>query len=110
VCLERGEADAASWSARQALRVSPYDERLYRILMRAADAAGHPAGVESVLDELITLVAEDVEPFDAVHPETLELYRELSRRRRPSHAEAGWPRMSSGSTARRASTATTNSR
>jgi hypothetical protein len=60
--------------------VSAYDERLYRILLRAADAAGNPAGVESVMSELVRLVAEDVEPYDAVHPETLELYRSLSRR------------------------------
>jgi hypothetical protein len=30
--------------------------------------------------ELVHLVADDVEPFDAVHPETLALYRRLSRR------------------------------
>ncbi|MGH9028344.1 MAG: AfsR/SARP family transcriptional regulator, partial [Acidimicrobiales bacterium] len=70
----------AEWVSRQALRVSPYDERMYRFLMRAADAAGHPAGVESVMEELVHLVAEEVEPYDAVHPETLELYRALSRR------------------------------
>jgi DNA-binding SARP family transcriptional activator len=79
-CLVRGDPEAASWAARQGLRVSAYDERLYRVLMRAADAAGNPAGVESTLDELVTLIAEDVEPFDAVHPETLELYQSLSRR------------------------------
>jgi DNA-binding SARP family transcriptional activator len=77
-----GQSDWANaeWAARQALRVSPYDERLYRVLMRSADQAGNPAGVESVMRELVHLVAEDVEPFDAVHPETFRLYRELSRR------------------------------
>lgn len=60
--------------------MSAYDERLYRILMRAADRAGNPAGIENVMDELTRLVGDEVEPFDAVHPETLELYRELSRR------------------------------
>jgi len=48
--------------------------------LRAADIAGHPAGVEAVMQQLIQLVADDVEPYDAVHPETLELYRRLSRR------------------------------
>jgi len=62
------------------LRVSPYDERLYRVLMNASDAAGNPAGVEIHHAELVHLVADDVEPFDAVHPETLALYRRLSRR------------------------------
>jgi DNA-binding SARP family transcriptional activator len=62
------------------LKVSPYDERLYRVLMSAADAAGNPAGVESTFSELVHLVADEIEPFDAVHPETLALYRKLSRR------------------------------
>ena len=83
-CLSVGDPGGAEWSARQGLQVSAYDERLYRILLRAADAAGNPAGVESVMAELVRLVAEDVEPYDAVHPETLDLYRVLSRRPRPT--------------------------
>jgi hypothetical protein len=79
-CLGRGDASGAEWAARRGLVVSPYDERLYRILLRAADLAGNPAGVEAVMAELVRLVAEDVEPFDAVHPETLALYRSLTRR------------------------------
>jgi DNA-binding SARP family transcriptional activator len=79
-CLDRLDPREAEWAARQALRVSPYDERLYRVLLRAADVAGNPAGVESVMAELVRLVAEDIEPFDAVHPETADLYRSLSRR------------------------------
>jgi DNA-binding SARP family transcriptional activator len=77
---EAGDPALAEWSARQALKVSAYDERLYRVLLRAADAAGNPARIESPMQELVQLVAEDVEPFDSVHPETLELYRRLSRR------------------------------
>jgi DNA-binding SARP family transcriptional activator len=83
-CLSAGDPGRAEWSARQGLQVSAYDERLYRLLLRAADAAGNPAGVESVMTELVRLVADDVEPYDAVHPETLELYRTLSRRSTPS--------------------------
>ena len=79
-CLEALDPREAEWAARQALRVSPYDERLYRVLLKAADVAGNPAGVESVMGELVRLVAEDIEPFDAVHPETADLYRSLSRR------------------------------
>jgi putative SOS response-associated peptidase YedK len=37
-------------------------------------------GVENTMRELVHLVAEEVEPYDAVHPETLDLYRRLSRR------------------------------
>ncbi len=79
-CLDNGDAPSAEWAARQGLRVSPYDERLYRVLLKSSDAAGNPAGVESIMAELIHLIADDVEPFDAVHPETLSLYRNLSRR------------------------------
>jgi hypothetical protein len=78
--LEIHDAAGAEWAARQGLRVSPYDERLYRILLRVADAAGNPAGVEAIMAELTHVVADDVEPFDTVHPETLALYRSLSRR------------------------------
>jgi DNA-binding SARP family transcriptional activator len=80
LCLSAGDPDEAEWGARQGLRISAYDERLYRVLLRTADAMGNPAGVESVMSELTHLVADDVEPFDAVHPETVELYRALSRR------------------------------
>jgi DNA-binding SARP family transcriptional activator len=79
-CLEVANAPGAEWAARQGLKVSPYDERLYRVLMNASDAAGNPAGVESAMAELVHLIADDIEPFDAVHPETLALYRKLSRR------------------------------
>jgi DNA-binding SARP family transcriptional activator len=79
--LRRGDAAGAEWSARKGLLVSPYDERLYRMLLRAADRAGNPAGVESVMSELIRLVADEVEPFDSVHPSTMDLYRSLSRRK-----------------------------
>ncbi len=80
-CLDTGNPSGAEWAARRGLLASPYDERLYRVLLRAADAAGNPAGVEAAMAELVRLVADDVEPFDAVHPETLDLYRSLSRRR-----------------------------
>ena len=79
-----GDAAGAEWAARQGLLVSPYDERLFRILMRAADAAGNPAGVEAVMAELLRLVGDDIEPYDSVHPETYDLYRSLSRRNVPS--------------------------
>jgi DNA-binding SARP family transcriptional activator len=79
-CLSAGDSAGAEWAARKGLLVSPYDERLFRILMRAADAAGNPAGVEAVMSELLQLVGDDIEPYDSVHPETYDLYRSLSRR------------------------------
>src|SRR6202034_1416134 len=57
--ISDGRPGDAEWAARQALRVSAYDERLYRILLRCADQVGNPAGVETVMAELIQLVADD---------------------------------------------------
>ena len=82
-CMEKEDPAGVEWSARQGLLVSPYDERLYRLLMRAADLAGNPAGVEAVMSELLQLVGGEVEPYDSVHPETYDLYRSLSRRQVP---------------------------
>jgi hypothetical protein len=79
--LSSSDPMGAEWAARQGLRVCPYDERLFRVLLRAADAAGNPAGVEAVMDELVSVVADEIEPYDAVHPETYALYASLSRRR-----------------------------
>lgn len=80
-CLAARDPASAEWAARRGLLVSPYDERLYRILLRSADLAGNPAGVEAVMSELLHLVADGVEPFDSIHPETTDLYRALTRRR-----------------------------
>ncbi|MGD0880630.1 MAG: BTAD domain-containing putative transcriptional regulator [Acidimicrobiales bacterium] len=82
-CLREGDPRGAEWAARRGLVVSPYDERLYRMLMRAADAAGNPSGVESVMAELVRVVADEIEPIESVHPSTLALYRSLSRKRVP---------------------------
>lgn len=80
--LKLGNARGAEWAARRGLVVSPYDERLYRMLMRASDLGGNPAGVDAAMSELLTLVADGIEPLDAVHPSTMELYRQLSRRKK----------------------------
>jgi hypothetical protein len=80
--LRAGDPYGAEWAARKGLLVSPYDERLYRMLLRTADAAGNPGGVETVMAELVRVVADEVEPVESVHPSTLALYRSLSRRSR----------------------------
>jgi DNA-binding SARP family transcriptional activator len=88
--LSAGRARSAGNAARMGLVVSPYDERLYRRLLRCADQEGNPAGVERVMAELLAQV--DGTPWrdpasafdlDAVHPKTASLYEALSRRRRP---------------------------
>jgi len=72
---------AAEWALSQGLLASPGNELLYRDRMLAADAAGNPAGVEAVLDELCQVV-EALEPYDSLHPETLGVYESVSRKRR----------------------------
>ena len=52
ITLELGDWRAAEWAARQGLRAFPCDERLYRVLMRAAHASGSVSGVHRVFDEL----------------------------------------------------------
>lgn len=98
--LAAGDGRRAAWAARRGLLASPYDERLYRILLRAADLEGNPAGVEAAMAELVLLVAGGdgaslvtgvrtqrrghplpVTATDLVHPDTAALYRALSRRR-----------------------------
>ncbi|MFP3899523.1 MAG: BTAD domain-containing putative transcriptional regulator [Acidimicrobiia bacterium] len=88
VRLATGAWRAAEWAARQGLRAFPSDERMYRLLMRTARAAGNIPGVQRVFRELCDVLADPdtgVEPEDTVHPETIELLEELtgsvSRRR-----------------------------
>jgi DNA-binding SARP family transcriptional activator len=86
--LEQGDHRQANWAARRGLLASPYDERLYRVLMRAADAAGNPAGVEAVWKELLSVLDADLELVDdELHPETVALYTALRPRARPRPAD-----------------------
>jgi len=91
----QGAADAlaarrgaeAEWLVRQALRACPYDERLYRALLRATDAQGNRAGLRLAMAELHLLSGGDESdqrdqeecPGRWLHPRTLALYRELTR-------------------------------
>ena len=73
--LRRGDPWGARRSARRGLRATPYDERLYRVLMRAAHAAGDAAGVDAVMLELTDRLGVDL---DGTERGTRELYRDLS--------------------------------
>lgn len=105
--LHHGDGAAAAWAARRGLRACPYDERLYRALLRAADAQGNPGGVEAVMVELGRVLGSEEPgqglpagppgsapptrgwppsrlgppPLALVHPETANLYCALTRRR-----------------------------
>jgi DNA-binding SARP family transcriptional activator/nucleoid-associated protein YgaU len=81
VRLAAGDWRSAEWAARQGLRAFPSDERMYRLLMRTAAAAGNVPGVQRVFRELCDVLADPdlgVEPEDTVHPETIELLETLT--------------------------------
>jgi DNA-binding SARP family transcriptional activator len=84
VRLKRG--DEAEWMVRQALRVSPYDERLYRALLVATAAQGNRVRLHAAMAQLQTLAGEATLPpartvayaqADCLHPATTDLYRDL---------------------------------
>jgi DNA-binding SARP family transcriptional activator len=84
--VQLGCGDEAEWMVRQALRVSPYDERLYRVLLRAAAVQGNRVRLRSVMAQLVTLAGGGahpqaptaaLQPTDCLHAETTALYRDL---------------------------------
>ena len=91
VRLAMGDWRSAEWAARQGLRAFPSDERMYRLLMRTARAAGNIPGVQRVFRELCDVLADPdlgVEPEDTLHPETIELLEELTGTM-PRHGRMG---------------------
>lgn len=88
--LDHGDPQTAIWAARQGLLGAPGDEILYRDWMLAQDAQGNLAGVKAVMDELLAVV-DDLEPYDAVHPTTLDLYERLVGRGTRKRADLGRP-------------------
>ena len=78
--LDERDTRAALWSAEAGLRACPYDERLFRFLMRAHDLDGNLAAVRETMERLEKVVEDDIEPVESVHPETNELYAKLMRR------------------------------
>ena len=95
--VELGRVDDAEWIVRKALRVSPYDERLYRALLKVTAAQGNRARLHATMAHLQTLAGEPrspatpraaLAPPDCLHPETRALYCELLVR---SPAAGGHP-------------------
>lgn len=79
--LLENEPSAAVWAVRRGLLASPWDEGLYRLLMRAHHAAGNTGGVDAALRGLARALEWTGAPLDGVHPETARLYRSLVGRR-----------------------------
>jgi DNA-binding SARP family transcriptional activator len=95
--LRRGRGEDAEWAIRRGLRASPYDERLYRALLWAAEVMGNRVGMRSTMAELRRLAADGGIPVrgakpgtgghaapSLLHPKTLALFRELSRGELPA--------------------------
>ena len=87
--LSLGQTAQAEWIVRRALVVSPYDERLYRALLRAIAAQGNRLALHVTMARLLTL-ASDVggwsetggrpeKSLTCLHPQTADLYRDLLR-------------------------------
>jgi DNA-binding SARP family transcriptional activator len=86
----QGRAVEAERVVRRALLACPYDERLYRSLLRVAAAQGNRVGLRSTVAQLVALASDEVsgatgptigrrgEPvLTCLHPETAALYHQL---------------------------------
>jgi DNA-binding SARP family transcriptional activator len=98
--LHRGCGEEAEWMIRRALQVSPYDERLYRALLRAAETMGNRLGLRTAMAEILFVAAEGGLPWrgpptgtaslrepSSVHPRTMALFHELARGELPAARE-----------------------
>jgi DNA-binding SARP family transcriptional activator len=84
--LREGQAAEAEWIVRRGLVLSPYDERLYRALLRALAAQGNRIGLRAAMAQLLVVARDAPAPpvrgwdgtgLETLHPETTSLYREL---------------------------------
>ena len=95
--LDRGCGEEAAWVIRRGLRASPYDERLYRGLLRAMEVMGNRVGLRSTMAELLCLAGDGAgraagpgpgtagcRAWSSIHPETVALFLELGRRELPA--------------------------
>lgn len=76
--LGDGDHLGAEWAASRGIKACPFDERLHRLLMRAADAAGNRAGVRAAFRQLGLVLEIDGDPRRGVHPQTAALYDRLA--------------------------------
>lgn len=78
--LERDDPRGAERAARAGLTISPGEERLYRILLRAAAAQDSKPMVERLYREMLDVLADPdlgIEPEATVSAGTVELFNEL---------------------------------
>jgi DNA-binding SARP family transcriptional activator len=95
--LARGSGEEAAWVIRRGLLANPYDERLYRGLLWATEIMGNRAGLRATMEELLCLATDGsgrapgpgagtagYVGASSVHPETMALFWDLSRRKLPA--------------------------
>jgi len=75
--LDDGDDRLATEAVEAGLRAAPYEERLYRMGMRACAVRGATGEVRGYMRALKRLLDVDVEPEDHIQPETEQLYRRL---------------------------------
>ncbi len=79
--LEANDLPRATAAARQGLRGSPWDQRLYGDLMLAAHKAGNPAGVVDVWNELRARLEDEDDDIDIrIDPEVRAIYERCCKR------------------------------
>jgi len=80
--LDRDDPVTATWAANVGISACPYDERLYRLGMRAAAARGASGEARNLLNALRGVLDEQVEPDDRIEPETLAEFDRAIRSQR----------------------------
>lgn len=82
--LTKGDPELATWAARKGLVATGACEECYRNLMRAAFADGNQVALEALYTELLAIIDADEGPDTStfLDPETVELYEQLSRKRK----------------------------
>lgn len=79
LALTAGHAELVAWAARQGLLACRGREGLYQLLMRAADLAGDPDGVEAAWRELRRAVRA-IDALEEPRADTIALYESLTER------------------------------
>ena len=82
--LTNGDPELATWAARKGLAATGACEECYRNLMRAAVDEGNRVALEALYTELLAIIDADEGPDTStfLDSETVELYEQLSRKRR----------------------------
>ncbi len=81
LALANGNPELAHWASVQGLLVSPCQQSLFRVDMRAAAERGDAEGIDRAL-RAATRAHQSVDPETEVPAETLELYRQLTGQHR----------------------------